>query len=188
MISADKLNAFKGWLKNYVETFYKSDEKNKNVYQIKYEHSLRVCKEIIDIGSHCDMPESQLRLAELIALFHDLGRFEQFHKYSTFSDVKSVNHAFLAIKILKEHRLFAGFDEDLINLIYTAIENHNVRTIPHDVLGDGLFFSKLLRDADKIDIFKVVTDYYVNKTFRNEAIELDLPDLPEILEDNYLDV
>jgi hypothetical protein len=38
----------------------------------------------------------------------------------------------------------------------------------------------LIRDADKIDIWKVVTEYYaVRHLRRNPALELDLPDTPE---------
>jgi hypothetical protein len=129
-----------------------------------------------------------LRLAELIALFHDLGRFEQYEKYKTFSDSNSLNHSFLAIKIIKQYKLFKDFDQGLQNLIFTAIENHNKRVIPYEIIGNELFFSKLLRDADKVDIFKVVTEYYTNKTENNGAVELDLPDLPDIIEENYLDI
>jgi len=46
-----------------------------------------------------------------------------------------------------------------------------------------LFFTKLLRDADKLDIWRVLTDYYCNKNKpRNERFELGLPDTPEISE------
>jgi hypothetical protein len=42
------------------------------------------------------------------------------------------------------------------------------------------FFMKLLRDADKVDIWRVVTDYYRNAhRERNQTIELNLPDTPE---------
>ena len=40
---------------------------------------------------------------------------------------------------------------------------------------------KLLRDADKVDIWRVVTDYYRDARHeRNQTIELNLPDTPSI--------
>ncbi|MBN2520918.1 MAG: HD domain-containing protein [Bacteroidales bacterium] len=188
MISEGQLKKYKTWFKNYVETFYSNDKQNKNVYKIKYEHSLGVCTEINDIGNFCGLSKSELRLAESIALFHDLGRFEQYLKFRTFADHKSLNHSYLAIKILKEYKILKDIDAGTLNLIYSAIENHNRKEIPYEIIGDELFYSKLLRDADKIDIFKVVIDSYTNEMDKNEAIELDLPDLPEIIEDNFLDI
>jgi hypothetical protein len=45
---------------------------------------------------------------------------------------------------------------------------------------DWLLYSKLLRDADKLDIWRVVTDYYTERhRHRNTALELELPDTPE---------
>jgi hypothetical protein len=52
-----------------------------------------------------------------------------------------------------------------------------------------LFFTKLLRDADKLDIWRVVTDYYHRKNDRrNGAIELDLPNTPGFSEEVYQDL
>jgi hypothetical protein len=40
-----------------------------------------------------------------------------------------------------------------------------------------LFFIKLIRDADKLDIWNIFSDYYRNKR-SNNTVELDLPDEP----------
>ncbi|KAF5419859.1 MAG: hypothetical protein C5S45_05860 [Candidatus Methanocomedens sp.] len=40
-----------------------------------------------------------------------------------------------------------------------------------------MLYSKLLRDADKLDIWRVVTTYYAQRhKHRNPALELELPD------------
>ena len=40
-----------------------------------------------------------------------------------------------------------------------------------------MFYPKLIRDADKLDIWKVVTNYYNDKKGgKNKALELDLPE------------
>ena len=189
MVSKAQVNNYKIWFKEYYSSFKTEDKVFNNIIELKFQHSLRVCREIIDIGKHCDLPQNQLRLAETMALFHDLGRFQQYRDYQTFSDNKSIDHAELAINILKEYDLLSDIEEKNKILIYKAIENHNKIEIPFDTFGDELFFSKLLRDADKIDVFKVVTDYYENKHLYNgSTIELDLPDFPDIQDNNYTDI
>jgi hypothetical protein len=62
-------------------------------------------------------------------------------------------------------------------------------TLPQKDTKECLFFTKLLRDADKLDIWRVVTDYYRQKDGkRNGAIELGLPDTPGISDDVYSDL
>ena len=49
-----------------------------------------------------------------------------------------------------------------------------------------LFYSKLIRDADKLDIWKVVIDNYNrHEENKNSALELELPDTPGFLEEVY---
>ena len=66
---------------------------------------------------------------------------------------------------------------------------HNRATLPVTETETCLFFTKLLRDADKLDIWKVVTDYYHQKSgSRNGALELDLPDTPGFSQEVYQDL
>lgn len=39
---------------------------------MKEEHTKRVCKEILYIGKQLRLDDNELRLAEIIALFHDI--------------------------------------------------------------------------------------------------------------------
>ncbi|MEA1926727.1 MAG: HD family phosphohydrolase, partial [Candidatus Auribacterota bacterium] len=67
------------------------------------------------------------------------------------------------------------------DLILRSISYHNRAALPQEETEECLFFTKLLRDADKLDIWKVVTDYYRRKERRrNVAIELGLPDTPGV--------
>jgi len=153
---------------------------------MKEKHTLRVCQEILNLGNKLGLNHGDLCLAEVIALFHDIGRFEQYARYKTFVDSDSEDHAALGIKILKENDVLAGFDEPTRNLILRSISYHNRASLPRVETEACLFFTKLLRDADKLDIWKVVTDYYRQKNRRqNVAIELGLPDTPEISNEVY---
>jgi len=183
------LEDMKKWFNDYVQTFKSDDTDLQQNITLKEEHSKRVCKEILDIGGKIGLSDEELALAEIIALFHDIGRFEQYARYRTFVDQASVNHAEFGVEILKENGVLDSLDEPTRDLVLKTTLYHNRAALPQEESKTCLFFTRLLRDADKLDIWRVVTDYYsLSSGKRNEAIELGLPDTPEISEDVYRDL
>lgn len=189
ILSKKSVANLKKWFTSYVQTFkYKNLELQQNI-DLKKDHTRRVCEEIINLGEQLGLNEDELRLAEIIALLHDIGRFEQYARYKTFLDGKSENHAELGIQILAKHRVLKQFDAATRDVILRSIQYHNRASLPREETETCLFFSKLLRDADKLDIWKVVTDYYHRKNReRNGAIELGLPDTSGFSEEVYRDL
>jgi hypothetical protein len=121
-----------------------------------------------------------MRLAEAMALLHDVGRFEQYAVYRTFNDRASENHARLGIRQIARHNLLNGCTKQSRRCITRSIAHHNAAQLPELEDEITLFFMRLLRDADKLDIWKVFIDYYREReNYRNAAIELDLPDDPD---------
>jgi len=179
----------KAWFFNYVQTFKHGDKNFQENIALKEKHTMQVCKEILNIGEQLELNRHALRLAEIIALFHDVGRFEQYARYQTFVDRLSEDHAELGIKVLKRNDVLSEFDNTTNSLVFRTIKYHNRASLPQDETELCLFFTKLLRDADKLDIWRVVTDYYYRKDDkRNSAIELGLPDTPGISENVYQDL
>ncbi|MFO7963175.1 MAG: HD domain-containing protein [Desulfobacterales bacterium] len=165
---------------SYVRTFTFDDPVIQRNIDLKLRHTLRVCREVVAIGAELGLKERDLSLSETTALFHDIGRFEQYARYRTFSDSRSVNHARLGADILLDQGILDGLEEK--DLILRIVSCHNCAVLPSHEDENFLFFSRLLRDADKLDIWRVVTDYYQEKEngVRNGTIELDLPDTPGI--------
>ena len=123
----------------------------------KIEHSYRVIKVAEQIAKTLKLEEEDLELAKLIGLLHDIGRFEQIRIYDTFSDKDSIDHADLGVKILFEDGLIRKFIEDdkYDNIIYKAIKNHNKYAIEDGLDEKELLHAKIIRDADKTDIYEV---------------------------------
>jgi len=171
------------WFAGYVSGFrLESEEWQRNI-TLKAEHSQRVAAEIVGLGTALGLSEAELRLARIIALLHDVGRFEQYARYRTFKDGKSENHAALGVKILEETGALDHLAQDLRQIILAAVLNHNRASLPRIDDSQVLFYSRLVRDADKLDIYRVLTDYYRHSGGRrNSAIELDLPDTTGVSE------
>ena len=132
----------------------KFDLKNINIDR-KVHHSIRVSKVSKEIATDLNLSDEEVKLAELIGILHDIGRFEQYSVYKTFSDLKSVDHGSLGVEILLKNNYIRKYVVDDIydNIILKAIKNHNQLKVESSLNEKERLFSEIIRDADKIDIF-----------------------------------
>jgi len=176
----ERIDRYKQWFVEYVAGFYGDDEYVNANIRLKEEHSLLVCNQMSYLADALGLDANQRRIADAIALFHDLGRFPQFIQYRTYNDPRSVNHCLLSLEVLRETNILDGVNPREKEIIEKAIELHGTRQLPADLNGDLLLQSRLIRDADKLDIYRVVTDYY--KQYQQDPntfkLELELPDEP----------
>lgn len=124
---------------------------------LKIKHISTVTNVAKEIAEELKLPEEDIKLAELIALLHDIGRFEQIKRYHTFADRHSINHGKLGVELLQEG-LIRNFieDEQYDNIIYTAILNHNKNRIEPNLDERTNLHAKIIRDADKTDIYNIL--------------------------------
>ena len=181
-----ELRQLKAWFEDYVRRFDSSEPEVQKNMDLKAEHTRRVCENILDIGRSLDLGSPDLYLAEAAALLHDIGRFEQYRKYRTFVDGKSEDHAALGVRIIKENEVLRNFEPASADTVIRVVSCHNRLAVPVDGAPAFLLLLRMLRDADKADIWRVVTEYYLDSAgSRNQAVELDLPDTAEISDSVY---
>jgi putative nucleotidyltransferase with HDIG domain len=179
-MNEDKFNELKNWFNNYVSSFYNDDNFIQQNVVLKEEHSIRVCENASLIAASENVTTEDLFLAKTIALLHDVGRFKQISKYRTFKDSESVNHAVLGVKVLKSEKVLTNLPVNEQRIILFSIVNHNRFRIKGVPDKRTLFHAKLTRDADKLDIYKVLLDHHSNRDEKaNSALELGLPDNPD---------
>ena len=132
-------------------------------------HSLRVMKISKEIAESLDLDEEKIKLATLIGLLHDIARFEQFTQFETFHDAQSFDHGDYGASILeKDIRKYIKNDK-YDDIIITAVKNHNKYEINPELKDEKLLYSKLIRDADKIDIiFECVDVFWKNNESKVE--------------------
>jgi putative nucleotidyltransferase with HDIG domain len=189
-MTKEDLLYFKDFFLNYVEEFHSDDETIQKNITLKKHHTLRVLENMSTITKNLHLDENSDLLAKTIALFHDIGRFYQFKKYKTYSDSQSENHAELGIKVLESTGILSRVSKEEKTIILKAVQYHNVFKLPSNEESKQILFCKLIRDADKIDIYKVLTDYYEELDLDlNPAIEHNLPNIedysPIIIEDIF---
>ena len=171
------INAFAEYVRNYDP----SDEKIK----LKIDHTYRVAGLCQRIAESLGLSESDVDIAWLLGMLHDIGRFEQIRRFGTFNDVQSVDHAEFGADLLFKEGLIRKFAEGYYEecelarsgneeaeqiiknnehhnkdtgLLEMAIRQHNKYRVKEDLTERQRMFCDILRDADKVDIFKVNAD------------------------------
>jgi hypothetical protein len=131
-----------------------------------------------ELAYRLGLDDEDIKLARLIGLLLDIGRFPQWEKYKTFKDKNSVDHAEVGADYLFKEGHIRDYIEDskYDNIIEKAIRNHNKFEIETGLSEKELLFSKMIRDTDKIDIFKQMAIKYENKF---DAKEVN----PQVLEE-----
>lgn len=156
--------------------------------KLKHDHSVRVMELMVKYAKELGYSDDDIELAKIIGLLHDIGRFEQYKVFGSDDDHKTIDHADYSVVQLfdkGEIKLFTD-REEWYPVIKFAIQNHNKREIASCDDELTLKMSKLIRDADKIDIiylfgirgeldFKVnrdeeITDKVREYVFRHETV------------------
>lgn len=167
------------WFDGYTRTFLDTDPEGLGNILLKIEHTRRVCAVSDTLAAGEGLSANEARIASAVALLHDVGRFPQYRRWRTFRDSDSDNHARLSVEVLRQHNLLNGLDPAECLLIEEAVRFHNLLELPEQVSSPTRLFMRLIRDADKLDIWRIFLELFaLPEEERASAATLDLPDLP----------
>lgn len=166
----------------YVSQFNPNNKKIK----LKIDHIKRVAKMSKKIAEELNLNDEQIKLSEIIGLFHDIGRFRQAQLYDTFNDRMSVNHAELSVKVLFDENVINNFniEKKYENIIRLAVLNHNKNKIDDNLNNEELLFAKIIRDADKLDIYYTICEYDFSSIFWYE--NFDSKEINSLIMDDFI--
>lgn len=153
--------------------------------RLKLEHTFRVFENADNIAKGENLPPPLAHASRLAALYHDLGRFDQYLQFQTFKDALSFNHGLASLRLLLQNRLLAGEDRNLVRLVHTAVVCHNKREVPKALHGDARIITDVVRNADKLDILRVMASHLRKKPY-NPTVILSLPDSPDLHSDKVI--
>ena len=147
------------WMSRYMKSFYSDDAQVQQGILIKETHTGYVTANCIELAKFLKLSTHDTELAEIIGLFHDVGRFRQYSIYKTFNDADSEDHADLALKVIDELEFFKELSAQDYDVVRFAIQNHNKKTVAPCDDERKILFAKLIRDADKLDIYRVLEPF-----------------------------
>ncbi len=178
-MQAADLCFFQDFFERYVDSFLSDDDFTNMNIVLKKEHSLKVSGLCGEIAMDLGLGDEEILLARTAGILHDIGRFPQFMHYRTYVDSISINHALLGVGILHGEGILNRLSTVERQIVLTAIVLHNKHRIPTHLSERFNRQVRVLRDADKLDIYRVVVEYYKNcETQPNEAVEDAMPDTP----------
>jgi hypothetical protein len=169
MVQSD-LTRLRSWFESYVSGFFTGADELDRVFKLKQMHTERVCFTIRRLGKTLQLSSRDLLLAEVAALLHDVGRFSQFARYRTFRDKDSIDHGRLGLRVANRHGLLSAFSPDERRLLAVALAYHNAAQLPLRIDAASLSLLKLLRDADKLDIWRVVIGHFSGRGRTPKAV------------------
>ena len=157
----------------YADSFLTGDEDFDFNIKIKRDHSINVAMHSVNICKDESCDENSRKLADAIGLLHDIARFEQYTQFETFNDAASFDHGQKGVEILESTEFKNYFKSEDVEIVKKCLFFHN--KIDFEKTDERIdFFIRLIRDADKLDIFRVILEKLNMKT--GPSLTHHLPD------------
>lgn len=188
-MNSEELSSCRDWFEDYVASFRGQDKTLDRNMALKLHHTFRVTENIRRIADTIFMDEEDRALAEAIAIFHDVGRFEQLRRYGSFNDRTSADHSQIGLLVLNRSGVLRPLPKRERRLIRMSIWHHNKYRLPDSKEADLLLYSRLIRDADKLDIFRVILEHFEKrKSNPNHALDFGMAEMPGLSPEVVADV
>ena len=134
--------------------------------ELKRVHTAHVVRNAQAIAAGEGFGREVAEVCEMAALLHDTGRYEQLRRFGTFRDSESVDHAVFSHNIVREKGWLDGFAH--ADAVLKAVLYHNRRDVPDGLNPVAFAAAQCTRDADKLDIFRVLEHRIATSDWRND--------------------
>lgn len=137
----------------YLKRFDAENEK----IRLKIIHTNGVVRCATEIARRMELDEEDRQLAKLIALLHDIGRFEQVRVFDSFEPAAMDHAAYGAGLLFGSRQMIRQFikEDTWDDIIREAIARHSDFSVGTIEDERTLLHAKLIRDADKLDNCRV---------------------------------
>lgn len=154
-----KLTLIEEKLKDYLASNF--DMENPFI-SLKFKHTFETKKVNDLIVKSLNLTAREAYMSSIIALFHDYGRFAQIKSFNSLNDLTTMDHADVSVEALFNNNELDNFVTDLTSdereIIKLAIKYHNKYCVEPSFSDKQKLFCNIIRDADKIDIYRVLSE------------------------------
>jgi len=154
---------------------------NQHQFEEIRSHSLRVASNSLLLADVLLQTEDERKIAHINALFHDMGKASLLSK-NIEPLVIQRDHATVSAKIIQQMEFYQALSAEVQLIILRSVENHNIIKLPKLDNDQQVLFAKLLRDADKLDVFDSSHRYFKERYGIQPISTLELNNSIEISE------
>ncbi|HEY3373246.1 MAG TPA: HD domain-containing protein [Prolixibacteraceae bacterium] len=165
----------------YFQSVIIDSPENQHQFEEIRAHSLRVVANSLLLAKVLLQTEEEKRIATVNALFHDLGKAALISKNIEALNIQR-DHATVSAKIIQQTEFYQGLSAETQLIILKSVENHNKLKLPKLDSEQQTLFARLLRDADKLDIFDSSYRFFKEKYGIQPLITTDLNSSTEVSE------
>ena len=164
VISTDTYSLIANKVFDYMLAYSSNIDPVEQNFILKRDHINRVIGYTEVLTRDLDLDNDMVLAAQLTALLHDIGRFEQFEQFQTFNDSISFDHAQKAVELIDEKQWLSDLPDDFQTSIIKAIQYHNKIAIPKGENEQVMLLAKIIRDADKTDILDIAVKEFAQQS------------------------
>lgn len=170
------LGELRRYYDSYVAGYRDANGRLPEMMQLKYEHTMAVVRNAEEIAAGEGFSGAHRFVSLAAALLHDTGRYEQLRLYNSFKDSETVDHAVFSHDIVRRENWLGkaigsvwSRAEQNVAAILKAILYHNRRELPSGLDPLAEVTAHAVRDADKLDIFRVLEDRVRHSDWRRDS-------------------
>jgi putative nucleotidyltransferase with HDIG domain len=165
----------------YFQSLTTDSPENQTQFEEIRAHSLRVVANSLFLANVLLQTEEEKRIATVNALFHDLGKASLISKNIEALNIQR-DHATVSGKIIQQMEFYQDLAADVQLIVLKSVENHNKLKLPKLDNDQQTLFARLLRDADKLDIYDSSYRFFKEKYGVQPIMSMDLTNSIEVSE------
>ena len=168
----------------FLDEYNRDDEKVK----LKIIHTYGVVACMEQICKRMNLDQEDCDLAKIVALLHDIGRFEQIKRFDSFMP-DTMDHATYGVELLfGEEQMIRRFvkDNKWDDIIRIAIAKHSDYKIGEIENERCLLHARLIRDADKLDNCRVKLEESIEVMLGANEEEVGKTEISDVIWDYCL--
>lgn len=182
MITAELLKECRLEFEEYFQSLNIDSPENQRKVEDIRAHSLRVVANSLLLSTFLGQTDEDKYIAELIALFHDLGKATMIIQGTESPTNIQRDHALLSAKLIQQMEFYPKLSADTQLIVIKSVENHNKLKLPKLDNEQLVFFARLIRDADKLDIYDSSYRYFKERNGIQPIMTFDLVNNTEVSE------
>ena len=157
-MTAEEFKSVQAWFERNVEMHMNINSGTREILQPRLVHCGHVSENCRALAVDLKQKPAGQLTAAAVGLLHDIGRFSQYAEFGSFIDRETVSHSERGYEIAEKSTVILSLSSGDRQNILDGIRYHNSKDFAAKAHPESIDYIKLLRDADRIDRFRITLE------------------------------